>query len=80
MYGIGVRAHYYYRDLAAIFVYRHTAFRRKAQAAMTVLLVLVLGILATYHSLGCFVLLHLPDLRTPNPISFCTGFKASITK
>ena len=34
--------------LAAIFVYRHTAFRRKAQAAITVLLVLVLAILATY--------------------------------
>ena len=33
---------------AAIFVYRHTALQRKAQAAITVILALVLAILATY--------------------------------
>ena len=46
--------------LAAIFVYRHTARRRKTQALLT-------GILAAFLSLGLFILTSILTARGPSP-------------
>ena len=46
--------------LAAVFVYRHTARRRKTQALLT-------GILAAFLSLGIFILTSILTSRPPAP-------------
>jgi hypothetical protein len=76
---------------AAIFVYRHTARRRKTQALITMVLTLLLtlGVYVTmmrfYQRRLSVAALPLPQPAAvcscinPNPISFCTGFSDSIT-
>ena len=70
---------------AAFFVYRHTSRKRKTQAAITILTVLILTALLCFTVIGLLrnraVTYTSPvaSVLGPNPISFCTGFKESIT-
>ena len=62
--------------IASIFVYRHTARRRRLQAFLTL-------VLATLLTLSFLVVASILTARNDqvvfNPISFCTGRNASIT-
>ena len=76
---------------SGIFVYRHTARRRKTQAILSAILTLALASLSYFVTLKFSpdrfrvsrsdnIIARYPSTgRGPRPISVCTGFKESIT-